>query len=326
MLKIVVANRIHDNVAEFLAQHCDLVVNDGVEPWTSGELRARCDGADGLLAFMTESIDRAFLDACPSVKVIACALKGFDNFDVAACRERGVVLTYVPDLLTAPTAELAVGLMIAVARNIVGADRDIRANGFHGWRPTFYGTGLDGSSVGIVGAGAVGQAIARRLGGFRCHVNYHDANRLTAAREDDLGIAYKPLTKLAAESEFVVLALPLTGDTLHIADDAFIRSMKPGSFLVNPARGSLVDEAAVAKALESGHLAGYAADVFECEDWARDDRPAAISDVLRQSGRTVLTPHIGSAVNSVRRDIEMTAASDLLAVLEGRVPAHPLET
>lgn len=325
MPKIVVANRIHRNVAEFLSQHGELVVNDGVAPWTPSELRARCEDADGLIAFMTESIDAAFLDACPSVKVIACALKGFDNFDVAACLERGVVLTYVPDLLTAPTAELAVGLMIAVARNIVAADREIRENGFHGWRPTFYGMGLDGSSVGIAGAGAVGQAIARRLGGFRCHVSYYDANRLTAAREDDLNIAYQPLDRLTAESDFVVLALPLSGDTLHIVDHAFIQSMKPGSFLVNPARGSLVDEDAVAAALESRHLAGYAADVFECEDWARTDRPKEISELIRKSGRTVLTPHIGSAVTDVRRDIEMTAARDLVNVLEGRAPAHPLE-
>ena len=217
------------------------------------------------MAFMTDRIDRAFLERCPQLKVIGAALKGYDNIDVDAARERGVQVTIVPDLLTEPTAELAIGLMIALGRHIPLGDAGIRQSGFAGWRPQLYGTGIGNSTVGIVGFGLVGQAIARRLFGFGCRIVAFDTQPFDE-RAGVERVAFDDVLKLA---DFVVLGLPLTETTTGLIDAEAIGRMRRGALLVNPARGSLVDEAAVADALESGHLGGYAADVFECEDWAR---------------------------------------------------------
>ena len=163
--KVVVTNPIFPETAALLAERCVLGVNPGPEPWPVEEVRRRCADADGLLAFMTDVVDAAFLAGCPRLKVVAGALKGWDNFDVAACTASGVWLTAVPDLLAAPTAELAVGLAVGLCRNALAGDRAVRA-GFKGWRAQLYGTGLAGSIVGVAGMGRVGRAVARRLAGF----------------------------------------------------------------------------------------------------------------------------------------------------------------
>lgn len=224
----------------------------------------------------------------------------------------------MPDLLTAPTAELTVGLAITLGRSILPGDHSVRSGSYRGWRPEFYGTGLDGSAVGIIGMGAVGQAIAHRLRPFRCHISYYDQRRLTPSSEDQLGIVHWNLDTLIAQSDYIVLAAPLTPTTHHLINSARIAMMKPGALLINPARGSVVDESAVADALESGHLGGYAADAYECEDWALSGRPQSIDIRLLNSPRTVLTPHIGSAVTRVRRDIELTAAQELSRFFSGQ--------
>ena len=317
---IVVANWVHDDVLVYLRRHGRVIANPTREPFPRPVLLEHCKQADALIAFMPEAVDEAFVSACPRLRIIACALKGYDNFDVEACTKRGIWLTIVPDLLTAPTAELAVGLMIALGRNIGPGSAHVRGGLFAGWRPKFYGRSLDGSTVGVIGAGAVGKAIARRLSGFRCHLLYYDRQRLTPDQEDDLRLQRATLSELRARSDFVVLAVPLTEHTLHLVDEMFLAEMKPGAFLINPARGSLVDERAVADALEAEHLGGYASDTFECEDWARSDRPQAIDERLLRSGRTVLTPHLGSAVDDVRREIAMEAAESVVQCLKGLHP------
>jgi len=238
-----------------------------------------------------------------------------------------VWLTVVPDLLTEPTAELAVGLTIALARNLLAGDRYIRDGEFEGWRPLFYGTGLSGATVGIVGMGAVGRAIAERLQGFRVNVIYNDARRLPAAAETKLGAAFASFDDLLATSNFIILALPLTPETTHIIGREALKKVRPGTYLINPARGSLVREEAVADAVECGRLAGYAADVFEMEDWARTGRPPSVSFRLRQyQDRTVFTPHLGSAVDGVRLDIAMAAAESIVDCFEGRAPRGAVNT
>jgi phosphonate dehydrogenase len=317
---VVVTNRIFPETEALLAAHARIIVNRADEPWSPEEVQARCREADAMLAFMTDQVDAAFFAGCPRLKVVGAALKGYDNIDVAAAERAGVWVTIVPDLLTVPTAELAIGLMLSLGRHIAAADRSIRDNGFRGWRPAFYGRGIAESTVGIIGFGQVGQAIAARLAGFGCTLLASDVRGVPAG-ELAHHVRLSPLADVLAVSDYVVLALPLTPATLHIVDRATIAAMKPGALLVNPARGSLVDEAAVADALETGQLGGYAADVFQCEDWARMDRPAGIDGRLARAGaRTVLTPHIGSAVAGVRRDIELSAARNILAVLSGRTP------
>jgi phosphonate dehydrogenase len=258
---------------------------------------------------MTDHVDDEFLAHCPNLRAIGCALKGADNFDLAACRARNVAVAVVPGLLTAPTAELALGLMIGLGRHIRAGDALVRGGGFAGWRPILFGAGLEGAVVGIIGMGAVGRGIAARLAGFACRrIIHHDP-----AVEGSVG-----LTELLATADWVVLAAPLNRGTLHMIDGPALARLQPGALLVNIARGSLVDEAAVAAALQSGHLGGYAADAFELEDWARADRPSAIPAALLEHPRSLFTPHLGSAVVEVRRQIAMQAATALAEFFAGR--------
>ena len=319
--RVVLTNATFAETRAMFDGVAELAANDRPEPWPGGVLLDRCRDADAVMAFMTDRIDDAFLAQCPRLRVIGAALKGFDNIDVDAATARGVWVTICDDLLTIPTAELAVGLTISVARNIRQGDREIRANGFAGWRPTLYGTGLAGASVGIAGFGKVGQAIAERLAGFGCRIAAFDTDTAPFPERFSSLVGRASLDRVLTGSDYVVLALPLTPETLHIVDAAALATMKPGAILVNPARGSLVDEAAVADALQSGHLAAYAADVFECEDWARTDRPRSVEPRLTApDAPTVLTPHIGSAVREVRMRIEAEAAANILDVLQGRAP------
>jgi phosphonate dehydrogenase len=293
-------------------------MNSGPEPWPRDELLRRAAPVDALLAFMTDHVDAAFLEACPRLRVIACALKGTDNFDMAACRTRGVAVSFVPDLLTSPTAELTIGLMITLGRHVRDGDALLRSGGFAGWRPTLYGQGIEGTDVGILGGGAIGQAIARRLSGFGCRLAYSDLRRMPPEQEKILGMTWRGMEEVMAESDWLIVALPLTPTSLHLVSAAALARMRPGAMLVNPARGSVVDEGAVAAALEAGTLGGYAADVFEMEDWARPDRPHVIDPRLLAHPRTVFTPHLGSAVGRVRCAIEMHAAEDLAAFFSAR--------
>ncbi|MBN9670252.1 MULTISPECIES: phosphonate dehydrogenase [Alphaproteobacteria] len=310
--KTLVTNWVHSEVLDLLATLGPVDANERREPWPRDDLLRRAKDAEAILAFMTDYIDAQFLDACPKLRIIACALKGADNFDADACKARGIKLTIVPDLLTVPTAELAIGLMIALGRNILIGDNTIRKQPYEGWRPVLYGSGLDGADVGIIGMGAVGQAIAHRLRSFRCRLLYCDSSPAPPDREDMLGLLRCDFPELIARSDFLVLALPLTSTTKHLIDAVALSKVKSGAFLINPARGSLVDEAAVANALESGRLGGYAADVFETEDWAHPDRPSGVNSRLLANPRTVLTPHIGSAVDRVRRDIALAAAREIV--------------
>jgi phosphonate dehydrogenase len=323
--KVVVTNRMFPETREHLARHAMLDMNENFEPWSSREVRERCRDAEGILPFMTDSLDAEFFASCPKLKIVGAALKGYDNIDVEAATRHGVWVTIVPDLLTVPTAELAIGLMLTLGRHILAGDRLIRARGFAGWRPTLYGMGIDGATIGIVGFGKVGRAIAERLSPFGCEILACDLENEFPPQEIRAPVAVARFEDTLQNADYVILALPLTPRTRHIIDRTAIAQMKPGALLINPARGSLVDEAAVAEALESGRLAGYAADVFECEDWSQHDRPRAIDPRLTSSSApTVLTPHIGSAVAHVRREIEFSAANSIIEVLSGGMPKGAL--
>jgi phosphonate dehydrogenase len=310
--RLLVTQPVHARVLARLREFAEVEMNPGPDPWPMAALRARAAQADAMLAFMTDHVDEAFLEACPRLRMIACALKGADNFDLAACQRRGVAVSVVPDLLTAPTAELAVGLLIGLGRHVLAGDALVRSGGFAGWRPILYGAGLEGAAVGVVGFGRVGQAIAARLSGFGCRLLGHDP-----AAPPPPGVAPLPLEELLSVVDALVLALPLMPGTRHLLDARRLAALPPHALVVNIARGSLVDEAAVAAALEAGRLGGYAADVFEMEDWALDDRPREISARLRAHPRTLFTPHLGSAVARVREAIETAAAESLAAYFAG---------
>lgn len=294
--------------------------NEVPEPLAADDLACRARDATGVLAFMPDRIDGALLRACPALRIVALAAKGFDNFDRDVFDREGVWLSAVPDLLSGPTAELAVALLLGLARRLPEGDRLVRAGGFRGWRPRLYGLGLEGATVGIVGMGGVGQGVARRLQGFGCRLVYSDPRTVATEAERRFGMERLPLAALQACADVLVLALPLTAETAGLVDHAFLAALKPGCLLVNPARGSLVDEEAVAAALEAGRLEGYAADVFAFEDLARDERPDEIPPRLLAQERTLFTPHLGSAVAEVRAAIVREAALNLCDVLEGRAP------
>jgi phosphonate dehydrogenase len=317
--RIVISNWVHDAVITRLWTIGDVDANRRRTPWSAGELVRRTAEADALLAFMPDRVDAEFLHACPRLKVVACALKGFDNFDVEACTDAGVWVTIAPDLLTNPTAELAVGLAIALARRLREGDALMRSGTFKGWRPVCYGKGLDQSVVGIVGMGAVGRAIAARLAGFGCRILGVDPGR-----DVPDGVTAADLDVALTASDYLILAVPLTASTFHLIGREALKRLKPDALLINIGRGSVVDEAAVADALDAGALGGYAADVFEMEDWALDSRPRSIDARLLAHPATVFTPHLGSAVDRVRLEIALQAADDIAAVLTGRRPRYAI--
>jgi phosphonate dehydrogenase len=319
--RVVLTHRVHEQVLDALAPHCEIVANQTPDTLPADEVVRRAATADAMMAFMPDKVDGAFLDDCPRLKIIAAALKGYDNFDVDACSARGVWLTVVPDLLTVPTAELAIGLLIGLTRKIRSADEWVRSGKFGGWRPEFYGVGIAGSTIGIFGMGAIGRAVAERLRGWGARLIYTDRARIGETDEAALTIGWRDLNGLLSEADIVVLALPLTPTTLHTIDAARLARIKRGSFLINPCRGSVADEAAVLEALQSGQLGGYAADVFELEDWAREDRPTEIASGLRTHPNTLFTAHIGSAVQKVRLAIELRAANNICQYLRGERPA-----
>ncbi|WP_028453867.1 NAD(P)-dependent oxidoreductase [Chitinilyticum litopenaei] len=312
---IVVTNPIHPEVLARLEAVGRVTINRASEPWTPEELHARMADAHAMMGFMTDCVDALLLAHARQLRIIACALKGFDNYDIDACTRAGVWVSIVPDLLTAPTAELALGLAIALARNIRPGDTLVRSGQFKGWRPCLYGTGLAGATVAVLGLGQVGQAIIHRLAGFGCAriVGVDPANAM--AEVDVL-----PLTEALAQADFIFLAAPLTASSLRLINAETLRHCRPGTFMINVGRGSVVDEDALADALEQGVLAGYAADVFACEDWGLTGRPLQVCERLRLSDKTLLTPHLGSAVHAVRLAIEHRAADNLIAALQGKTP------
>lgn len=326
--KVVITHWVHPEIIDMLQAVAEVVPNTTRDTLPRGEVLRRAQDADALMAFMPDSIDGAFLDACPKLRIVGAALKGYDNFDVDACTRRGIWFSIVPDLLTIPTAELTIGLLLGLTRHILQGDRRIRSGTFQGWRPELYGCGLTGRTVGIIGMGAVGRAIAQRLAGFDMRLVYCDQRPLDAELERAWGARRVTLEELLASSDFVVPMLPMTPETQHLIQAGTLKQMKRGSYLINACRGSVVDERAVADALTSGQLAGYAADVFEMEEWRRIDRPEGIPQVLLDnSDQTLFTPHLGSAVREVRLEIEREAARNILQALAGETPAgainHP---
>jgi phosphonate dehydrogenase len=322
---VVITNWVQDAVLARLSQHCILIANQTKEPWPPALWEHNLRQADAVIAFMPDRIDGPALEHAPRLKMVSCCLKGFDNFDIEACTKRGVLVTILPDLLTEPGAELAIGFMVAAGRHLLAADRYVRSGVFKGWRPCFYGTGLAQSTVGLIGFGAVGRAIAQRLGGFRSSVLYWDKRRADAEAEVRLGATFCELDPLLRTSDFIVLALTLTAETRHFMNADRLRAVKPGAILINFARGSLADEVAVAQSLQQDHLGFYAADVFEFEDWAMSDRPRQIDPaLLAMTDRTLFTPHLGSAVRRVREEMAMQAADNVLRFFSGELPPGAL--
>jgi glyoxylate reductase len=273
--------------------------------------------AAALIPLLTLRVDRALLERAPRLRIVACATAGHEHVDLAACRERGVVVTNTPDVLTDATADLTVALMLATVRRLPQAERSLRAGEFHGWGFWDYlGGDLHGRTLGIFGMGRIGQAVARRATAFGMRIQYTARTPLAAEAEQALGASRVNWETLLTTSDVLSLHAPLTPETRHLLDHDALRRMKPGSYLINTARGALVDEAALVEALREGPLAGAGLDVYE--------REPEVTPALLRLDNVVLLPHIGSATNDTRTGMAMLAARNVHAVLSGQPPLTPV--
>lgn len=311
---MVVAHRVHSEVLTGLAKRFKVVANLAYEPWDDEHLAQTCQDAQGLMAFMTERIDEQFLSKCPGLKIVAACLKGGDNIDMEACWAAGVAVYVCDDLLTEPAAELALALLLSLARGLPAGDRHVRSGAFRGWRPKFYGSTLRGTRVGIAGLGAVGRAVGRNLAALGAIPVGTDPSTGSCGIARTCGIEVVAPRDLA-DLSMLVLCLPLLPETTGWLDAARIGMLAPGALVVNVGRGSTVDEVAVSGALSTGRLGGYASDVYAFEDRSRPDGPETVDLRWLESDRTLLTPHLGSAVDSVRLAMERDAAGHLLREL-----------
>jgi len=273
--------------------------------------------AAALIPLLTVRVDRPLLERAPRLRVVACATAGYEHVDVGACQERGIVVTHTPDVLTDATADLTWALILATVRRLPQAERSLRAGEFRGWGFWDYlGGDLRGRTLGIFGMGRIGRAVARRAVGFGMRVVYVSRSPLSPEREREIAAQRVDWDTLLATSDIVSLHAPLTEDTRHIVDADALRRIKPGSYLINTARGPLVDEAALVDALREGRLAGAGLDVFENEPRIHPDLP--------DLDTVVLLPHIGSATRETRTGMAMLAARNVHAVLSGRPPLTPV--
>ena len=282
---------------------------------TRAELLARVGEAEGLICLLSDRVDDEVFSAAPRLKVVANLGVGVDNIDLAAATRRGIPVTNTPDVLTETTADLGWALLMAAARRIVEADRDLRERGFPGWTfiPPHLGVDVWGRTLGVVGLGRIGTAVAKRGRGFSMRVLYHSRTRKERA-EEELGLEYAPLEQLLTESDFVVLTVPLTPETRHLIGARELSLMKEDGILVNIARGPVVDEAALVQALKEGAIRAAALDVFE--------REPEVHPELLTLRNVVLTPHIGSATWATRRAMARLAVGSVIDVLAGRRPAN----
>jgi len=311
--RIYVTRPISDAARVRLCDACsDIKINPERRTLTRDELIRSLRHRDAVIAFLTDKIDAEVIERAETLRVIANCAVGFDNIDVRAATARGIVVTNTPDVLTDATADLAWMLLMAIARRIVEADRFVRSGQFRGWEPDLMlGADVSGKTLGVIGAGRVGSAFAKRSMGFGMRVVYVNPEP-SESLERDLDARRVDLETALGEADFVSLHVPLTAETRHLISRDRIALMKPTAYLVNTSRGPVVDEAALVDALRARRIAGAALDVFELEP----DLAAGLADL----DNVVLAPHIGSATTGTRTRMIMLAADNVFAAMRGEVP------
>lgn len=308
---ILVARAIFPEVLAHLRQHFDVEDTQQDRVCTPAELIERLQGKDGALTTGSERIDERVLAACPQLRVVANMAVGYNNFDLAACSAYGVLATNTPDVLTESTADFGFALLMAAARRITEAEHYLRRGDWTRWSfDLLMGADVHGATLGILGMGRIGQAIARRGAlGFGMRVLYHNRSPLPASDEQALCAQYVDKATLLRESDHLMLVLPYSAESHHAIGAPELAAMKPTATLTNIARGGIVDDLALAEALRAGRLAAAGLDVFEGEP--------ALNPVLLTLSNVVLTPHIGSATGRTRRAMAQRAADNLIAALTG---------
>src|SRR3972149_446959 len=294
----------------------EVVISDVDRPLTEEELVEKVKGADAILSLLTDRIDADLMDvAGPQLKIISNYAVGYDNIDIKAATDRGIVVANTPsDEVNEAVAEHTWALILALARRIVEADESVRKGGYKGWEPQiFIGVNLIGKTLGVIGLGRIGSMVARRAKGYNMTVLYNKHEPDSEA-EKELGVTFASLDELLAKSDFVSLHVPLTDETRHMINKETLAKMKKGSFLVNTARGPVIDERDLGEALKSGQLSGAALDVY-------DNEPDIDPEFLVMPN-TITTPHIASATWEARNKMGEMAAAAILDALEGKKPAN----
>lgn len=318
MSRVVVTGRIPDPALEKLRAEHEVDAWTGPESISREELRRRVAGADAIVSLLTERVDAELLDAAgPQLKVVSNVAVGYDNIDVPACTERGVVATNTPGVLTEATADIAFGLILMATRRLGEGERLIRAGQPWKWGMFFLlGSSLQGKTLGVVGMGAIGQATARRAKAFGMDIVYQSRSEIDPAIAAELGARRVDLDELLTVSDVISLHCPYGPNTHHLIGAEQLSAMKSSTYLVNTARGPIVDEAALAAALREGVIAGAGLDVFEKE-------PQVHPELLDLENVT-LVPHLGSATVETRTAMAVLAADNTLAVLRGEQPPTPI--
>ncbi len=314
---VLISNNLPVEARTLIPGDVDVDYNESELPLSKADLIRRLQGRQGLICQIVTLVDEDVLAACPTVRAVANVAVGYNNIDVAAARRRGVVVTNTPDVLTETTADFAWALLMAAARRVVEADQYARSGQWTAWRwGLLWGLDVHGKTLGVVGFGRIGRAVARRALGFGMRVLYSDAQRATPEAERETRAEFASMDRVLAESDFVSIHTPLLPETRHLIGEAALRAMKRTAILVNAARGPIVDEAALVRALSEGWIAAAGLDVFEEEPHIH---PGLIS--LRN---VVLAPHVASASHDTRVAMASLAVRNCLAVLDGKPAITPV--
>lgn len=317
--KVFVTRRLPEDLLEKLRQHAEVIVHPEEQlPVSRNQLLEGVSGATGILSLLTERIDEEVLSAAgPSLQVISNVAVGYDNIDVKAAKERGIWVTNTPGVLTETTADLTFALMLAVSRRVVEAERYLREGRWETWSPLqLTGQDVFGATLGIIGMGRIGQAVAKRARGFDMKVLYQNRTRNLEA-EEMYGCQYMEQDELLKHSDFVVVLTPLTPETRGMIGKRELGIMKKTAVLINTSRGSVVDETALYEALKQNQIFGAGLDVYQTE-------PIDPEHPLLELQNVVLLPHIGSASLQTRRKMISIAIDNLIQVLKGLPPLYPL--
>lgn len=312
---VLVTHLLPEQALATLRRACEVHVDPSDRQLTPEELQHAMQGKDGVVCVITERIDAPVLHAASRLKVVANVAVGYDNIDVAAATDCGVVVTNTPGVVTEATADLTWALLLSIARRIPESDRYVRSGQWQEWRLMFMmGSDVYGATLGILGMGRIGQAVARRATGFGMRVLYHNRHRLDVTIETALGATWVEQGTLLQQADFVSLHVPLLAATTHLIGERELRQMRRSAYLINAARGPVVDEAALLHALQQGWIAGAALDVFEREPY--------VPPALLAMDNVVLLPHLGSASVPTRTRMSVMAAENVLAVLRGERPPN----
>jgi len=312
---VFVTRRLPGDALDRLRQEADVEVWQEEPPPPPEQLLAGIRAVHGLLCLLTDTIDAPLLAAAPRLRVVSTMAAGYDNIDVEAATRQGVLVTNTPGILTETTADFAFALLLAAARRVTEGERAVREGRWTSWHPSFLlGRDVHGATLGIIGLGEIGRALARRARGFEMRVLYHSRRRKRDV-EEELGIEYVSFDDLLSQADFVSVHVPLSPETRHLFADAAFERMKPTAILINTSRGAVLDEAALHRALETKRIAGAAIDVAEAE-------PLPKHDPLLRLPNLLATPHIASASIATRSRMAEMAVENLLAALAGRMPPH----